>query len=57
MAAQKTWTRIRPLFKKEFATTSDNKLIFDGLANLAHRHGENPRKMFLQTRKINQCSP
>jgi hypothetical protein len=32
-AAQKTWTRIRPLFKKEFATTSDDKLIMDGLAN------------------------
>jgi hypothetical protein len=43
-AAQKTWTRIRPLFKKEFATTSDDKLIVDGLADLAHRHGENPRK-------------
>jgi hypothetical protein len=25
--AQKTWTRLRPLFKKEFATTSDDKLM------------------------------
>jgi hypothetical protein len=45
-AAQKTWTRIRPLFKREFATTSDDKLILDGLANLVHKHGENPRKFF-----------
>ncbi len=43
-AAQRTWTRIRPLFKKEFAACSDDKLIIDGLANLAHRPGENPRK-------------
>jgi hypothetical protein len=45
-AAQKTWTRIRPLFKREFATTSDDKLIVDGLANLSHRQGENPRRFF-----------
>ncbi len=36
-AAQRTWTRVRPLFKKEFAACSDDKLIIDGLANLAHR--------------------
>jgi len=51
-AAQKTWTRIRPLFKKEFATTSDDKLIINGLANLAHRHGENPRKFFSCLEKL-----
>ncbi len=45
-AAQKTWTRIRPLFKKEFATISDNKIIVDVLANLAHRPNKNPRKFF-----------
>jgi hypothetical protein len=45
-AAQKTWTQIRPLFKRDFATTSDYKLIIDGLANLAHKQGENPRKFF-----------
>ncbi len=43
---QKTRTRIRPLFKWEFATVSDYKLIIDGLARLAHRPDENPR-MFL----------
>jgi hypothetical protein len=51
-AAQKTWTRIRPLFKREFATTSDDKLIVDGLGNLSHRHGENPRKFFSRLEKL-----
>jgi hypothetical protein len=51
-AAQKTWTRIRPLFKREFATTSDDKLIADGLANLSHRHGENPRRFFSRLEKL-----
>jgi hypothetical protein len=50
--AQKTWTRIRPLFEKEFATTSDDKLIINDLANLAHRHGENPRKFFSRLEKL-----
>ncbi len=50
--AQKTWTRIRPLFKREFATTSDDKLIVDGLANLAHKHAENPRKFFSGLEKL-----
>jgi len=50
--AQKTWTRIWSLFKKEFATTSDDKLIVDGLANLAHRHGENPQKFFSRLEKL-----
>jgi hypothetical protein len=46
MAAQKTWTRIRPVFKSEFAAFSDDKLIIDGLAKLAHRPNENPRMIF-----------
>jgi len=54
-AAQKNWTRIRPLFKREFATTSDDKLIVGGLANLAHTHGENPRKFFYLKHTINFC--
>jgi len=45
-AAQEMWTLIRPLLKREFAATSDNKLIVDGLPNLAHRPGENPGKFF-----------
>jgi hypothetical protein len=51
-AAQRTWTRIRPLFKKEFAACSDDKLIIDGLANLAHRPGENPRKFMSRLEKL-----
>jgi hypothetical protein len=51
-AAQQTWTRIRPLFKREFAAISDDKLIIDGLANLAHRQGENPRKFMAHLEKL-----
>jgi len=51
-AAQKTRTRIRPLFKKEFAAISDDKLIIDGLANLAHRPGENPCKFMARLEKL-----
>jgi len=51
-AAQRTWTRIRPLFKREFAAVSDNKLIVDGLTNLAHRQGENPRKFMARLEKL-----
>jgi hypothetical protein len=43
---------IRPLFKKEFAAFSDDKLIVDGLANLAHRPGESPRNFMGQLEKL-----
>ena len=52
MPVQKTWTYIRPLFKKEFAAFSDDKLIVDGLANLAHRPGKNLRKFMGQLEKL-----
>jgi hypothetical protein len=52
MVAQKTWTQICPLFKWEFSTTSDDKLIIDGLANLAHKPGENPRNFFSRLEKL-----
>jgi hypothetical protein len=51
-AAQRTWTHIRPLFKKEFAAISDDKLIIDGLANLAHCPGENPCKFMARLEKL-----
>jgi hypothetical protein len=51
-AAQRTWTRICSLFKREFAAVSDNKLIVDGLSNLAHRQGENPRKFMARLEKL-----
>jgi len=52
MAAQKTWIPIWPLFKWEFAFLYDNKLIVDGLANLAHRQGENPCKFMSRLKKL-----
>jgi hypothetical protein len=52
MPAQKTWTRIRPSFKTEFAAFSDDKLIIEGLANLSHRHGENPRMFFSRLEEL-----
>jgi len=51
-AAQKMWTRNWQLFKREFNATSDDKLIVDGLANLAHRPGENPCKFFSRQEKL-----
>jgi hypothetical protein len=52
MPAQKMWTRIRPSFITEFAAFSDDKLIIDGLANLSHRPGENPRIVFSQLEEL-----
>jgi hypothetical protein len=37
------WSIIRPYFKEEFATESDDKLILDGLAHMAMRPTENVR--------------
>jgi hypothetical protein len=35
IADQLTWTNLKPRFQKQFATQMDDKLIIDGLANLA----------------------
>jgi hypothetical protein len=51
-AAQRTWTRIQPLFKREFAAVSDNKLIVDGLTNLAHRQGGEFAKFMARLEKL-----
>jgi hypothetical protein len=51
-AAQKMWTRIRPVFKAEFAAFSDDKLIIDGLAKLTHRPNENPRMFFSRLEEL-----
>ncbi len=51
-AAKRTWKHICPLFKREFAAVSDDKLIVDGLANLAHRPVENPRKFMARLEKL-----
>jgi hypothetical protein len=42
---KKTWT-IRPVFKAKFAAFSDDKLIMDCQAKLAHRPNENPQMFF-----------
>jgi len=34
-ADQLTWTNLKPRFQKQFATQTDDKLIIDGLSNLA----------------------
>ncbi len=35
LADQLTWTNLKPRFQKQFATQRDDKLIIDGLSNLA----------------------
>ncbi len=40
MAAQLTWTNLKPRFQKQFATQTDDKQIIDGLSNLAMGHNE-----------------
>ncbi len=55
MPVQKTWTRIRPLFKREFPTISDDKLIVDSLANLAHRLNKILGSSFLTWKNTFTC--
>jgi hypothetical protein len=43
---QKTWTRIRPLFKHKFMIVSDDRLIVDGLAKITHRPEEEPHDFY-----------
>jgi hypothetical protein len=38
--------------QEEFTAISNHKLIVDGLANLAHRPGENPRKFMARLEKL-----
>jgi len=46
------WMIIRPFFKEEFATESDNKQILDGLAHMAMRPTENIRDFFGHLNKV-----
>jgi hypothetical protein len=50
---RQAWTIIWPLFKAEFATESDDKLILDGLAHLAMKKVENVRFYFGHLNKTN----
>ncbi len=45
------WTIIRPFFKEEFATESDNKLTLDGLAHMSP--SENIQDFFGRLNKVN----
>jgi hypothetical protein len=42
----KMWTRFRPLFKKVFATSSDDKQIIHRLANISWKTSKNARYYF-----------
>jgi hypothetical protein len=53
MGDREHWTIIRPFFKEEFATESDDKLILDGLAHMAMRSSENIRDFFGRLNKVN----
>jgi hypothetical protein len=48
------WSIIRPFFKEEFATESDDKLILDGLAHMAMRPTENVRTFFGRLNAVNK---
>ena len=48
------WSIIRPYFKEEFATESDDKLILDGLAHMAMRPTENVRSFFGRLNAVNK---
>ncbi len=50
---RKRWTIIRPFFKEEFATESDDKLILGGLAHMAMHPTENVRDFFGRLNKVN----
>jgi len=39
-AAQLTWTNLKPRFQRQFATQTDEKMIMEGLSNLAMKPGE-----------------
>ncbi len=52
MAAKKTWTHIRPIFKAEFTAFSDDKLIINGLAKLAHQPNKNPQMFFSHLKEL-----
>ena len=50
------WMIIRPFFKEEFATESDDKLILDGFAHLAMHSSENIRDFFGHLNQVNSIT-
>jgi hypothetical protein len=47
------WSIIRPFFKEEFATESDDKLILDGLTHMAMRPTKHDRDFFGRLARVN----
>jgi hypothetical protein len=45
MADQLVWPTFRPLFRREFAIQSNDKLIREGLSNLAMKSSKTTRKL------------
>jgi hypothetical protein len=43
--AQLTWTNLKPRFQRQFATQTDEKMIMEGLSNLAMKPGESTGKL------------
>jgi hypothetical protein len=42
---QLTWTNLKPRFQRQFATQTDEKMIIEGLSNLAMKPGESTREL------------
>jgi hypothetical protein len=49
---QLMWTRFKPLFRQEFAVQSNDKLIIEGLSNLAIKHGKTLRELINRITKM-----
>jgi hypothetical protein len=47
-AAQLTWTNLKPRFQWQFATQTDEKMIMEGLSNLAMKPGESTGELLAQ---------
>jgi hypothetical protein len=45
MADQLTWTNLKPRFQRQFATQTDEKMIIEGLSNLAMKPYKSTREL------------
>jgi hypothetical protein len=46
--AQLTWTNLKPRFQRQFATQTDEKMMMEGLSNLAMKPGESTGELLAQ---------
>jgi len=51
MADQLTWTNLKPRFQQQFATQTDEKMIIEGLSNLAMKPGESTGELLASKKK------